>query len=260
MLDPRDALAAVDELLKFARGRVVKATAREIIARRDAYLSAILPDVIADLADYFDAQAGRVLSRVTKADDLVWDPEAVDWQAEENELRKLLLRWYASIGVAGYEAAAEQLVIELRWDLANDGVRALIETLGNRIAGITDTSRLLVRELVVLATERGYSVAELVAGVEADSFPGLGRLIRSWGSSTGRALLIARTETATAWNGSTIAAYRDSGLIDMVHVFDGTKDAECAAANGSEWTLDEAEGRLTQHPACQRAFSAVVAR
>jgi len=253
-------LPVVDEMLVFARNRLVKATMADTVAGRDAYLATIIGPFMAALAEYFDAQAGRIALRVTKAIEPLWDPDLFDWSAEESELRALLLRWVASIGVAGVGAASEQLAIDLAWDVSSPGVREMLAEVAQRVTGITDTSRRFIREMVDIATERGYSMAELVAGVEADGFPGLGGLLRSWGSSTGRAHMIALTESAVYWNRSTLIAYEQSGLVDEVTVFDGVLDAPCAEANGKTWTLDDAMASPIAHPNCQRAFAAVVAR
>jgi hypothetical protein len=78
-------------------------------------------------------------------------------------------------------------------------------------------------------------------------------------TSESRAGLIARTEIANANNLTGTAAYRDSGLVERVEVFDGTEDDACAAADGQIWTLDEADANPIEHPNCQRAFAPVFA-
>lgn len=261
-LDAVTALAAVDQLLKFARARVVKAAS--LTTTRDKTIADVLPKLQDDLAAYFAAMARRLTSRISKAVEQLWDIDDFDWGDEEDELGEIVHRWSASIGVAGYDAAAEQLVIDQRWDTEAPSIRALRDKVASRVKGITEASRESVRSMIETATERGYSIDELVDG-KGSSFAGLADLVSGWGSDAGRAGVIARTETAIAWNESTNASYRDSGLVDSVEVLDGsecgwTEHDDPDLADGSIRTLDEADEYPTSHPNCQRAFAAVVAR
>lgn len=78
------------------------------------------------------------------------------------------------------------------------------------------------------------------------------------GYKTWRAERIARTETATIYNTSSIEAYEKTGVVVKVKVLDGTtNDQACADANGQEWSLDYARNHPWQHPNCQRAFAPI---
>jgi hypothetical protein len=70
---------------------------------------------------------------------------------------------------------------------------------------------------------------------------------------TWQATRIARTEAAVAYNRGAIAAFRDAG-VQRVEVVDGTDDDDCAEANGSIWTVDEADSNPIEHPNCTREF------
>jgi hypothetical protein len=77
-----------------------------------------------------------------------------------------------------------------------------------------------------------------------------------------RAFTVARTETAIAYNSTATAAYRDSGIVDQVEVFDGpecgwTEHDDPDMADGSIRTLDEADEYDVAHPNCLRAFAPV---
>jgi hypothetical protein len=74
-----------------------------------------------------------------------------------------------------------------------------------------------------------------------------------------RAQLIARTETLSAQRFSSLAMYKESPDIAKVIAFDGDKDAECVARNGTEYTISEAETEADiTHPNCVLAFAPVV--
>src|SRR5512135_2696339 len=82
------------------------------------------------------------------------------------------------------------------------------------------------------------------------------RLSRIFGEE--RASLIAETETNTAFNMGTIRALMDAGE-EYVYVTDGDYDEDCASANDSIWTLEEAEANPLEHPNCVRDFRPLTA-
>lgn len=117
---------------------------------------------------------------------------------------------------------------------------------GLRIKGINDTTRQAVRDVVEAGVREGLSPAEL------------GRNIRDLGQfNDARAEMIARTETGYALNDGALGTYTEFG-VNRVYVYDGDQDEVCAAANGSEWTLAEAESNPLGHPNCTRDFAPVV--
>jgi hypothetical protein len=248
-----DALTAlVDDLVVHARGRLAKASLPGAIAARDA----LVAPFAADLADYFDAMSKRVLGTVSKALEIGWDPaDDVDWTVEDEELTKVLARWYAVLGETAFAGVADQLAIELRWDLSARPVAAILDRVGTRVVDISETSRELLAGIVQRATEQGLSVDQLIPQLE-DAFA-------SW--STSRAATVALTETANAYNLAAAAGYAASGLVDEVEIFDG---AECGwdghddpdLADGSIRTLEEFTDMPISHPNCQRAAGPVVVR
>lgn len=76
---------------------------------------------------------------------------------------------------------------------------------------------------------------------------------RMEGYESWRALRIARSETAIAYNHANILGFVQAGL-GTVEVLDGTEDDACADANGEEWTMREALANPIAHPNCQRTF------
>lgn len=244
-------LGAVRELEAYAIGRLAKASAAANTEARDA----LVEPFTADLAEYFAAMAGRVSGTVSKAVEISWDPGDIDWAIEEQELGKVLARWYAKIGDTAFAAVSDQLAVELRFDIRVSPGREILAQVGQRVAGILDTERGILANAVDRAIESGDSVADLRALLE--------ELVGAWAG--GRARVIANTETAFAYNMAAAAGYRESGLVDEVLIFDGE---DCGwldhddpdLADGSTRTLDEFEGTPLSHPNCQRAAGPVPVR
>lgn len=69
---------------------------------------------------------------------------------------------------------------------------------------------------------------------------------------------IARTETARIQNQGTLNRYLKNGITHVL-VHDGLDfDAECAAANGSVWTVEYSQSHELEHPNCTRNFSPII--
>jgi len=142
--------------------------------------------------------------------------------------------------------AADQGV-DATFDLANDYVQTVLGSLAKNIKGVADTTKQDVRDLVSRQASEGWSVEELAKQIRAK-----GEI-----ASRSRALTIARSETGTAYNLGSVAAYRVGG-VTHVDVLDGEDDPICAAANGARWTLEEAAANPLGHPNCTRSFAPVV--
>lgn len=245
------AMPLVDEMLRFARGRLAKAALPSAMASREKLFAAAQPAMAAELVDLFDGLLAR--AGVRKDVTFPFDPTTdVDWEDEKTRLRVVLERWYVVMGDAAYAALGEQLGVELTFDLAAASTKGVRQRIGLNVTSITDTLLEALRNRVEAAIAGGLSIDQLVAGT--DTVPGLRELFGN------RAQTIALTETANAFNATSVVGYRESGLVDEVEVLDGTDDEACAEANGSIWTLDYAEANPTEHPNCRRAFVAVVAR
>lgn len=69
---------------------------------------------------------------------------------------------------------------------------------------------------------------------------------------------IVRTEVSAAYELGALTQYKDAGY-SLVDVDDGDEDDACAEANGSVWTLEEAESNPLEHPNCLPGDMSVVA-
>lgn len=137
--------------------------------------------------------------------------------------------------------------VDVAFDLENEFVQQVLGSLAKNIKGVADTTKDEIRALVSKQAAEGWSVERLAKEIRE----------RGEIASRSRALTVSRTETGQAYNLGSVAAYRTAG-ITHVDVLDGDDDEICAAANGSRWTLDEAEANPLGHPNCVRAFSPVV--
>jgi SPP1 gp7 family putative phage head morphogenesis protein len=107
---------------------------------------------------------------------------------------------------------------------------------------IDDTTRDGARALLEQALKEGMSTQDFAARLEESGL-----------FSEARAEMIARTETALAFNEGKLDSFKEAD-IDRVYVYDGDFDEECTEANGQIWDLDEAEANPIQHPNCERDF------
>lgn len=265
-ISPLDAadLRALADLLgaaeTYARSELAKAATPKAISARNAMFAEVQPEMAADLGAYFTAMARRVGATIKKAREFDWSPASIDWKVEDAELGLILTRWWSTLGKDAYLAVSEQLGVDLAWDLKSEGVAAVLDKVATRVTLIDDASREMLREAVDRAAADGLSVDELASNIRD--------LVGSWASTAAgeagtRSWAIAATETATAYNSASTAGYRESGLVEVVDVYDGpecgwTEHDDPDLADGSQRTLDEADEYPTSHPHCQRAFGPVV--
>ncbi len=123
---------------------------------------------------------------------------------------------------------------------------AVLRSVGLRITGINQTTRDAVSGAVAEGFADGLSPAEIADRLE--SLPAF---------DEARAELVARTETAYAYNDAAIASYRELDVA-KVQVIDGDHDEECRDADGAIWSLDEASSNPLGHPNCVRDFAPVL--
>lgn len=236
---------------------------RATMALRKRLVEVVQPKLLDDIRAYFGKLERKILPTV-KASGIEWDPEEdVDWDVEGQLLDDILRRAYGAAGEEIYAKIGAETGVELTFDFGGKGGAKLLDRIGTRVKGITETTRQELAQLVSDAKDKGYTAAQLRNGVPEDGFTGLKDLMDGWrdlaGSADSRAELIARTELANAAQWDTVAAYADSGVVEQVEVFDGDSDEECAAADGEIWSLDEADANPIEHPNCVRAFAPIFA-
>lgn len=228
-------------LVGSAQGEPVKAKLPE---RKS--LERVLPSVKKAVASVLQAQRSEIARRVRERHShLVKKPSDVTAWWDEKKWRQELekaLKPHLS-GMAG------RITLQVRQSIApgkasfeDAVVGRILREAGKRITGITDTTREDIQKLLLQGLEQGLSPAELGDLIEnATTFDEY------------RAELIARTETAIAYNEATTASYEEYG-VTQVEVVDGDQDDVCADANGQVWSMEEAYSNPIGHPQCTRDF------
>lgn len=189
---------------------------------------------------------GKVVSRAdggaSKVDALLEDGDAKDLHAA--------IRATAD-GAArdAHEHASSVLGVTVPYDVDAPGMQKVFDAVGERIVGIDATTRDRVQGYLNISRTNGWTPAELAKHIEADESGAFNR---------SRAELIARTETALVYAGGSAAAYRTSGRVEKVIIFDGEGCGweghdDPDPADGSVRTLDEYEATPLAHPNCERA-------
>lgn len=240
-----------------------------LLAHRHDLLRRAFPVWHRAFLDFFVAQRGRVLQRLDqfggssravregrkkRKDELTAD-QLWDDKAERDALLGVYLPLADKIGVPALEQVGELIGSGLRWDLQVPVVRDVRARIADKVTRINDSTRGAIAKEVEVGLQRGYSVVQIANGVPAEAYNGIVGVFDQ--ASRYRAEMIARSETAMVYNDTANAGYRDGGITE-VEVIDGDGDEECADANGSVWTLDEAEANPIAHPNCVRAFAPIM--
>lgn len=220
------------------------------------------------LADYFTGLRQRVLRAflrrkqhptmvAVKASPGIGWVDDYDWDAEATRLGQVLSPFYDTMGREVWGVVNEQLNVGISWNLSARNIRPIMRDVATRVTRITEESKDAIRSMVArnIEDEANADVLERE----------LRDLLTHWGESGSRAHIIALTESANAFNLSSVAGYRETGLVEQVEVYDGTdcgwtEHNDPDLADGSTRTLDEAQAYPISHPHCQRAFGPVVSR
>lgn len=240
-----------------ARRRAEDALARRAKLAQERALAAAIPRTARRIRAAFLAVERRAIREAKEATYPLAYSEP-EWDPFERELRQILTQEYISLGQIAAGVVADQLAIEITFDL-NERILAVAD-IGKRVRGITDDSRDALRKTIADGIDDGVHPSVIAKRLQDQLrvWAGLEDLTRS------RAYTIARTETATAFNVGAITGYRGSGLIEKVRVLDGTGCGwlyhdDPDTANGKIVSLDEAQAHPIAHPNCLRAFAPVAA-
>ena len=125
---------------------------------------------------------------------------------------------------------------------------------GRAIKSIEETTRARVASYIDQALVEGLSPSELSRLIAEDKSGAFTRM---------RARVIARTESGTAYNKTSVEGYRASGRVKACKVYDGkdcgwTSHDDPDKANGSKRSLKDCAKQPLGHPNCTRGFAPVV--
>lgn len=185
--------------------------------------------------------------------------ERVDAILEASQIQN----WQRDMLEAPYERRYEAALEALSNTLADFGYpssgrgrlaeRVLAE--GGRRLGLLDL-RKGTREALfnVLEFARANGLDPLEAAKYIEEFVPAGQFVNA--GSGYRSQLIARTEINHAWRFASLETYRRMPGANMVVMYDGDSDAQCASRNGAIVTIDEAAFEMfVTHPNCVLAFA-----
>jgi hypothetical protein len=177
------------------------------------------------------------------------------WDDYLEDLRGTVTKGFEDIAFDAADREAEAL--DIAFDKRDPFVtRFFTDYIGERIKQLNTTTRDTVTEELHSALEdgKGEGLTELAGRL-------LDKVDNSAALSPSRALMIARTETAIAYNTGSVMAFRQGG-VEYVEVSDGGEDDEghdydcdCAEVDGQIWTLERALAEPVSHPNCVRAFA-----
>lgn len=188
--------------------------------------------------------------------------------ADFGDLLHVFTFWSYEILAESWDTWNYALDTTLSFNRNDPAVVALVQTLGERITLISDTTRNGVRELLSEGYQRGWSIDHIVSGDPEAGIPGLrdtvsgltyrnpqGRLIHI--TAEQRARMIARTELGTAQNRTTYTRYVNAGVERVLVLDDGFENSHefCRAINGKVVPISWAKGHALCHPNCVRAFA-----
>jgi len=269
-----DLLALIDDAIDFGNRRIAKVETDAARSRRDEVQARVMPGLVKAIEEYFVGLAGRLgvvdfEGSIAKAPFLA----AADWNAENSLLLKAMLPAYNEMLSSGLYTTYEQVAtaatafgdVNFNLPKANIAVAGSLslgdydlsirDQLGQRIVGITETTRAQVEGIVARGVEQGLSPKRIANGTL--QFDGIKQYVAQ--TYRNRAYVIALTETASAYNLGQLQGYRQAG-IEKVRIFDGddcgwTSHDDPDRASGSVRTLAEAQAYPTAHPNCQRSWS-----
>ena len=211
-----------------------------------AKVEATIPGTRDEILRVLRAQARDIAAKVReKGAHLAKRPTdtSVWWNAERERTRLAAVIEPHSLSIADGVAATVRNLTPAKAEPFTETVEAYVkERAGLRIAGINDTTRDAIAEIIGEGFKQGMAPAEVADNIEAATL-----------FDEARAETIARTESAYALNEAQVTSYREVG-VSMVEVIDGDSDSICSTVHGAEWTLDEAAADPLGHPNCVRDF------
>jgi hypothetical protein len=223
----------------------------------------------ADIAGFLASQRDRVVSAIrstypaAKAGRKAWavktDPDWWDAASEDAALREVVTRLYIEAGKSSLQVVADGLGRIVPNRAVDRVLTDLLEYGGERIVDINAKTLQAITMELAEGARRGYTISQLIDGVSTEGFRGvlgvgLDNGVGVWGDA--RAETIARTETALSYNRAALDGYKEF-RVQRVIAMDGDGDAECAARNGGEFSVDDAFS-IADHPNGTLDWSPVV--
>lgn len=248
-----------------AKGREQKAAAHNLAAGLTRLRARHQGPLERDLARYLEGQRARVLAALSAQETASRGADAaqgvevklLSWRdlfdavAETRSLTRVLERWYRRV-LTGVHSLSED-ALGVSWELDDTVTRDFLARAGEQIKDITTHTQEAIAAALQDGQAAGEGIPQLAARIEA---------LTQFGKP--RATLIARSELGSASNRAAITAYTASAVVHGVEIFDGDgcglrSHSDPQKANGVKLRLDQlGDIPMLSHPACVRAFGAVV--
>jgi len=243
---------------------LAKTELKEIKAKGSVYGRALQrirrsmwPNMAKDMDAYFSSLSDRVVSRAGKSLQAIaeskGDLPGVDdllTPKDEEDLGKLLKRWFVAIAQASWETMNLSLGVTVDFELTDPAVTVMLSKAGGDIKDITATTRSALQEALKYGNENGWSIQQLVKGDESQA--GIRAIVDE--TYKNRSTTVARTELGNAQNAASSERYKANG-VSLVGILDnGVEDDDepCQIANGQVWTIEFFEANPLEHPNCTR--------
>ncbi|KKM86471.1 hypothetical protein LCGC14_1278670 [marine sediment metagenome] len=198
------------------------------------------------LVEFFEGQARRVLGRLPKGIKAAFNVNQLLPDAEDDLLAEALRPlWLTAMG-EGWKTAGSSFGLEGEFDDGNVHVITSVAQAPARARRINDGTRKTVAEAFDLGESRGYTLDQVIDGVPADDFAGIGARVEEYYRD--RPGSIALTEAMWATNAGAASLYRKSGM-QMVQMIDNPAHEPCASRNGRVVTIDAGMAATgSEHP------------
>ena len=224
---------------------------RSLLALRDTITTHHTPRIAENVRAILAEQRAEVAARIrAHADAIARKPRDVQvwWDGP---------RWDRSLsgaligGLTGMAISVSRQVSEVLPPAKAEPLSAVDRVIARgatRVTKINQATRDEIASIIATAVETNTPLLAVADALEAgtDLTPLIGRSGGIVGDLAYRAEMIARTELMDAYNAASLASYGDAG-ITMVQAIDGDQDDECAARNGREFSVTEAEN-VSDHP------------
>lgn len=221
------------------------------------------PNMAKDMDGYFSSLADRVVSRAGKSlkngqaqlapTSAKTDLPGVDellTPKDEEDLGKLLKKWFVAIAQASWETMNLALGVTVDFELTDPAITTMLSKAGGDIKEITATTRSALQDALKYGNENGWSIQQLVKGDENQA--GIQAIVDE--TYKDRSTTIARTELGNAQNAVTAERYKANGIVNVGILDNGDEDDddECKIANGQVWSLEFFNSNTLEHPNCTR--------
>lgn len=163
------------------------------------------------------------------------------WDEHTESIENKFTAHYMTMGKLAFDTVSEQIQSGVSFDFVHSGVKQDLEfAAGDRIKGIKETTKQLLRKELAQAYEKAESVDQWVARIQKVMD------IPDW-----RAQTIARTETTWAFNKANLAAFREADVqkVRWLAVMDNRTCPICRGYNGKIFNLSDVPPN--PHPNCR---------